>query len=210
MVEFVKICGVRTPDELRLVERYADATGVVVNSKSPRRLPLRMARELISEAQIPVFLVSTMVSYSEWANAVENTGAEYIQVHSNAGPSTVEKLRDEYGLFVAKAFKVPRKSNDPEGDAEKLLQEIELYEADRIILDTGAGTGLTHDLRVTKILAEQIPVVVAGGLNPENVGKVVRFVKPYGVDVSSGVERNGVKDETLIKAFVGAVRDVVR
>ena len=210
MVEFVKICGVRTPDELRLVERYADATGVVVNSKSPRRLPLRTARELISEAQIPVFLVSTMVSYSEWANAVEKTGAEYIQVHSNARPSTVEKLRDEYGLFVAKAFKVPRKSNDPEGDAEKLLREIERYEVDRVILDTGAGTGLTHDLRVTKIVAERIPVVVAGALNPENVGKVVRFVKPFGLDVSSGVERNGVKDETLIKAFVGAVRDVVR
>ena len=210
MVEFVKICGVRTPDELRLVERYADATGVVVNSKSPRRLPLRTARELIGEAQIPVFLVSTMVSYSEWANAVEKTGAEYIQVHSNARPSTVEKLRDEYGLFVAKAFKVPRKSNDPEGDAEKLLREIELYEVDRVILDTGAGTGLTHDLRVTKIVAEEIPIVVAGGLNPENVGKVVRFVKPFGLDVSSGVERNGVKDETLIKAFVGAVRDVVR
>ncbi|WP_461864119.1 phosphoribosylanthranilate isomerase [Thermococcus sp.] len=210
MVNFIKICGIRTTDELRLVERYADATGVVVNSKSPHRLPLRTAGELIKRSRIPVFLVSTMISFPEWANTIEKTGAEHIQIHTDVQPATVEKLKNEYGVFIAKAFKVPRKSNDPAADAEDLLRRIELYELDRIILDTGAGTGLTHDLRVTKLVAKEVPVIIAGGLNPNNVGKIVRFVRPWGVDVSSGVEREGVKDESLIRTFVEAVKNVVR
>ncbi len=209
MVGFIKICGIRTTDELKLVERYADATGIVVNSKSQRRLPLKTAGELIERSRIPVFLVSTMISFPEWANTIEKTGAEYIQIHTDVQPAIVEKLRNEYGVFIAKAFKVPRKSNDPDADAEDLLRRIELYELDRIILDTGAGTGLTHDLRVTKLVAKKVPIIIAGGLNPKNVEKIVRFVGPWGVDVSSGVEKNGVKDESQIKAFVEAVKNVV-
>jgi len=207
---FVKICGIKNSDELRLVERYADATGVVVNSVSRRKLPLRVARELIEEARIPVYLVSTMREFAEWANAIERTDARYIQVHSDANPKTVERLKVEYGVKVLKAFTVPRKSHDAEEEAERLLEQISRYEVDWVLLDTGAGSGRRHDYRVSAIIARKMPVILAGGLNPENVEEAIRWVKPAGVDVSSGVERNGIKDRCLIEEFVRRVRDVVR
>ncbi len=159
MVEFVKICGVKTMDELRLVERYADATGVVVNSRSKRKVPLKTAAELIELAEIPIYLVSTMKTFPpEWVNAVEKTGgAEYIQVHSDMHPpKAVNRLKDEYGVSVMKAFMVPRESDDPGEDAERLLELIGQYEVDRILLDTGgAGSGRRHDYRVSAIIAKE-------------------------------------------------------
>ncbi len=207
---FVKICGVRNVDELRLVERYADATGVVVNSNSRRKVPLTLAEKLVEEARIPMYIVSTMRTYAEWANTIERTGGEYIQVHSEVPPKTIERLVSEYGVSVMKAFTVPRESQTPGEDAEKLLRKIEQYEVDRILLDTGAGSGRRHDYRVSAIIAREHPVILAGGLNPQNVEEAIRWVKPAGVDVSSGVERNGVKDRELIEEFVGRVRNVVR
>ena len=79
-----------------------------------------------------------------------------------------------------------------------------------MLLDTGAGSGRRHDYRVSAIIARKMPVILAGGLNPENVEEAIRWVKPAGVDVSSGVERNGIKDRCLIEEFVRRVRDVVR
>ncbi|ASJ16282.1 N-(5'-phosphoribosyl)anthranilate isomerase [Thermococcus chitonophagus] len=207
---FVKICGIRSLDELRIVEKYADATGVVVNSLSKRRISINEARTIIQEAKIPVFLVSRMVGFSEWAVAIEKTNAEYIQVHSDTTPETVNRLKDEYGVFIMKAFKVPKKSKNPEEDAERLLEKIYQYEVDRILLDTGAGTGRMHDLRVSSIVAKKVPIIIAGGLRPENVEEVVRIVKPFGVDVSSGVERENGKDESLVREFVRRAKSVVR
>jgi phosphoribosylanthranilate isomerase len=67
-----------------------------------------------------------------------------------------------------------------------------------------------HDLRVSKIIAGNYDVILAGGLNAENVGEVVRYVKPAGVDVSSGVELNGRKDEKKIREFFEAINRVIR
>ncbi len=208
-VEFIKICGVKTEDELRLVERYADATGVVVNSTSPRELPLREAAKLMEIARIPIYLVSTMQSYSQWANAIERTEAEYVQIHADVPPRLISKLKDNYGVKIMKAFMVPRTSVNAQEDAELLMEKISEYEVDRILLDTGAGSGRRHDYRVSAIIAKKYPIVLAGGLSPENVEEAVRWVKPAGVDVSSGVERRGIKDRVLVEDFVRRVRDVV-
>ncbi|CAB49382.1 phosphoribosylanthranilate isomerase [Pyrococcus abyssi] len=207
---FVKVCGVKSLEELEIVEKYADATGVVVNSKSKRNVPLDAAREIISSAKIPVFLVSTMKNREDWEVAIERTEARYIQIHSDVEPSLLPYLKDEYGVEIMKAFRVPQESENPERDAQMLLKKIRKYEADLILLDTGAGSGKMHDLRVTRIVAEEIPVVVAGGLKPENVEMVIKLVKPFGVDVSSGVERNGKKDEELVREFVRRAKNVVR
>ncbi|AAL81831.1 phosphoribosylanthranilate isomerase [Pyrococcus furiosus DSM 3638] len=206
---FVKICGIKSLEELEIVEKHADATGVVVNSNSKRRIPLEKAREIIENSAIPVFLVSTMVGFSEWAMAIERTGAQYIQVHSNALPQTIDTLKKEFGVFVMKAFRVPTISKNPEEDANRLLSEISRYNADMVLLDTGAGSGKLHDLRVSSLVARKIPVIVAGGLNAENVEEVIKVVKPYGVDVSSGVEKYGIKDPKLVEEFVRRAKNVV-
>lgn len=204
---FVKICGIRDLNDLRIVERYADATGVVVECESKRRISLDEAKAIVENAEIPVFVVSTLSDFGGWRWVVEKTNAEYVQIHTDSiNPKDVERIKSEFGVFIMKAFKVPKKSEDPIKDAEKLIEQIEQFEVDRILLDTGKGSGITHDHRVSRIVAEKFDVVLAGGLNPRNVAEIVEFVKPFGVDVSSGVERNGRKDEDLIREFVSVVK----
>ncbi len=202
---FIKICGIKSLEELEIVEKFANATGVVVECKSKRRVSIERAKEIIENSKIPVFLVSTLESLEDWIRLIDLTNARFVQVHSDANPKVIEGLKD-LGIFVMKAFKVPRSSENPEREAEKLAEVIESYNADLILLDTGKGSGKTHDHRVSRILAKRFRVVLAGGLNPNNVFEIVNFVKPYGVDVSSGVEKDGKKDERLISRFVEEVR----
>lgn len=205
---FVKVCGIRDLKDLQIVERYANATGVVVECESKRKVSLDRAREIIEVAKIPVYVVSTLSDFEGWSRIIEKTQAKFVQIHTDSiDPRDVERLKSEFDVHIMKAFKVPRHSDDPEEDAERLMERIERFEVDKILLDTGKGTGLTHDHRVSRIVAENFDVVLAGGLNPQNVAEIVRFVKPFGVDVSSGVESNGRKDENLIKKFVEALEE---
>ncbi|RLI80151.1 phosphoribosylanthranilate isomerase [Archaeoglobales archaeon] len=201
-IDFLKVCGVKDEEELKLVERYADATGVVV-SNSKRRVSLNTAREIIESANIPVFVVSTSSSFEEWGRVIEKTNAEYIQIHTDSiSPKEVERIKTEFGVYTMKAFRIPKSSKDFVKDADGIIGKIEMYEVDRILLDTGKGSGKTHDHRISRIIARKFDVVLAGGLTPENVCEIVKFVKPHGLDVSSGVERNGRKDKELIAKFV--------
>ena len=204
---FVKVCGIRDLNDLRTVERYADATGVVVECESKRRVSLDDAKVIVENARIPVFAVSTLSDFEKWSRVIEATNARFVQIHTDAiNPGDVERIKSEFGVFIMKAFKVPRRSEDPAKDADSLIERIEMFEVDRILLDTGKGSGITHDHRVSRMVAEKLEIVLAGGLNPQNVAEVVEFVKPFGVDVSSGVEKNGRKDESLIREFVRKVR----
>ncbi len=207
MVEFIKICGIRSLRDLHLVERFADATGVVINSPSHRRISLNTAKDIIENSTIPVFLVSTMENVKDWERAIEFTDATHIQIHGDMSPGDIQHLKEEYGVFVMKVFIAPQMSQEPERDAEKMMMKMARCPVDRFLLDTGAGTGLVHDLRVSRFIGRKFPVVIAGGLTPENVRDIVRFVRPYGVDVSSGVESEGAKDSALIEKFVKVVRD---
>lgn len=202
MINFLKICGVKNKEELKVVEKYADATGVIV-SESKRRVSLDVARKTIEASKIPVFLVSTINNFEEWRDLIDKTRAEYIQIHTDSiTPNDVDRIKSEFDVYIMKAFKIPRNSKDAIKDAEKIISKIESYEVDRILLDSGRGSGKTHDHRISKIIAQKFDVVLAGGLNLENIHKIVKFVKPYGLDVSSGVEKNGRKDEDLIVKFV--------
>jgi|Deesub1362B_J571_1020462.scaffolds.fasta_scaffold00110_8 phosphoribosylanthranilate isomerase len=201
----VKICGIRDLRDLKIVERFAEFTGVVVEAESKRKVSISEARRIIEEAEIPVFVVSTKKSFEEWSEIIEKSEAEFIQIHSEVEPLVVEKLKKEYDVYIMKAFEVPLRSEDPWKDAEKLVEMIDAYEVDTILLDSGRGSGTLHDLRISKIIAMEYGVFLAGGLTPENIRKILQFVNPLGVDVSSGVERNGRKDEELIRAFIEEV-----
>lgn len=202
---FVKICGLRDLKELEVVERYADATGVIVECESKRRIDIEKAREIVECSKIPVFLVSTLKDLDGWMRILKEVDSGYVQIHSEVSPDFVEKIRD-LGVKVMKAFEVPKFSNDPERDAEILIKKIDSYDLDFILLDSGRGSGLTHDHRISEIVSRHFKIILAGGLNPKNVYEIVEYVKPFGVDVSSGVERYGRKDEELIRDFVKIVR----
>ncbi|MBN1785933.1 MAG: phosphoribosylanthranilate isomerase [Candidatus Methanofastidiosa archaeon] len=196
---FVKICGVRDPIEAEMVSRYADATGVIVGCDSRREVSIADARRIMGSSKVPVYLVSTKEDYGSWSAMIEGTCAEYIQVHSTKMRARdLARLRDEYGVHAMMAFKVPLSSTDPAEDARKLLDEMEGYDVDKVLLDTGAGTGRLHDLDVSKIIASEREIVLAGGICPSNVKEVVSKVSPYGIDVSSGVETDGRKSEEMM------------
>ncbi|UXM84696.1 phosphoribosylanthranilate isomerase [Methanococcus aeolicus] len=201
---FIKICGIKTVEELKIIEKYADATGVILKSTSKREISFEKAKELIEIAKIPIYAVSSLNTYDDWAEIIEKTGTKYIQIHSNMDLNEIIKLKNNYNVNIIKAFKVPSISSNPEKDAENLINDIMQYDSivDKILLDTGKGTGKTHDLRISKILSEKIGIVLAGGLNPYNVKEIVEIIKPCGVDLSSGVEKDNKKDEELIKLFI--------
>ena len=199
----VKICGIKSVEEAELaVEAGADFIGVVVKSDSRRSVSLERAAEIIGcfDNVILVSNSTALVDYQEMAS-LEPAG---LQVHTQA---EIDVGFDGFNGIVIRAITVPASSTNPERDARRILRFAEQLEADYYLLDTGCGTGRMHDLRVSRIVAEHLPVILAGGLTPENVKKAVSFVKPVGVDVSSGVEENGVKSAEKIKRFLSALRD---
>jgi phosphoribosylanthranilate isomerase len=128
-------------------------------------------------------------------------GLDYVQLHGQESPQLVAALRDR-GLGVIKALRVRDASS---------LAGMERYQPDLFLLDTCVhgqmgGTGRTFDWTLAVRAKAHGPILLAGGLTPANVAEAVRTVRPWGVDVSSGVEaRPGHKDPDKLRAFVKAV-----
>jgi phosphoribosylanthranilate isomerase len=200
----VKICGVTNPEDAILAARCgADAVGVVYIKESPRYVSLREAEKIFSA--LPVFVSRAVVAAPQSLDDVleiEKTGADCIQLHGCEPPEFAEEIAENTRLRVIKAFAA-------EPGCEKLIQAY-LGIVDAILLDTKfsgivGGTGKTHDWNISRRVVESVsaPVILAGGLTPENVKEAVKQAKPYAVDVSSGVETSpGKKDGKKVKAFV--------
>ena len=200
-----KICGVtRRKDMDAAVEAGADAVGFVteVPVDTDRSLEREEARELVEHA--PPYISTTLVIMPE-------TVDDAVELARHVEPDVIQIHREFDGVKKVKercSRKVVAKK-DP-GDAVSSAAE----EADALLVDTpgekgAGGTGETHDWNKTREVVREtdIPVVLAGGLTPRNVGKAVREVDPYGVDVSSGVERKeGVKNHREIENFVAEAR----
>ncbi len=197
----VKICGIRSLEELSLVERYADVTGVVVRSNSRRCVDLDVAKEIVASSSIPVFVVSTAKTLEEWLEIVSKTECSLVQVHSEMKLDEFERLKEH--VRVMKAFIV-------DSNPERIVAEINSYSPHFVLLDSGCGSGKVHDWSISREVARRYGIFLAGGLNPENVVKAVKAVRPLGVDVSSGVEENGRKSERLIAEFVRRAKNEIR
>ena len=202
----VKICGIKRAEELEFVERYADFTGVVMDRQSKRFVDVERAREIVEVSSIPVFAVVTSMSFDEACRIADRLNAGHIQIHSENFPVEDFLRLKDLDFTLAKAFRIPKKAENHLDEAKALIERIRAYNPDFCILDTGKGSGEVHDIRVSREVARKEGIILAGGLNPENVRSVIEFVKPAGVDVSSGVERNGRKNENLVKNFVRVVK----
>jgi phosphoribosylanthranilate isomerase len=196
---FVKICGLTTADALRAaIEAGADAVGFVF-AASPRRLTAAAAAELSALVPAGILRVAVMRHPlpGEWDEVASVVRPDWLQTEAEDFatldlPVGVERLpvyRDLPGL-----------------DSAALARE------DRALFEAPAsGTGQAPDWDRAAQLAGMTRLVLAGGLHPDNVGAAIRRVRPWGVDVSSGVESSrGVKDPARIAAFVAAVRQAER
>jgi phosphoribosylanthranilate isomerase len=214
---WVKICGMTNlEDALVAVEAGADAVGFVFYEKSPRCVSVEAAREIVAKLPDNVEKVGVFVDESvKRANDIlQQVGLITAQVYSKSiGEWLAWQVSSERKLMVA----VPGSALNGDllitfGSAEKRLSAI--------VVDSGSGdrpggTGERFDWEGAKIgiwgLEKEVPVVVAGGLSPENVDEAIKILRPWGVDVASGVEsRPGKKDPEKVRAFVRAVREMDR
>ncbi|HIH40352.1 MAG TPA: N-(5'-phosphoribosyl)anthranilate isomerase [Halobacteria archaeon] len=189
---------------------YVTAFGMIVgNTISKRRISFDKARELIEESNIPSVAVTSDKSYDDLKRII-GLGTDGIQLHSDISYDLVDKIKKEYSGFIFKVFEIEKTIKNPFDEANKILSRMPLYDADGFLLDTsgGGGTGITHDLRVSKLVLNNAikPVVIAGGINHSNVDEFIKL-DPFGIDVSSGVETDGIKDEKKIKYLLDRVGD---
>lgn len=200
----VKICGITTPDDRDIaVNAGADAIGftVAVPVDTPREIPPATAADLI--ADVPPFITTVLVTMptdpDDAITLLDRTDADIAQLHGDITPSAVADIANASGRRVIKAV-------DASDDATAEYAAV----ADGLLVDStrkagAGGTGRTHDWDRTRRLRERVdvPVIVAGGLTPENVTDAIHTVEPFGVDVASGVERDGgVKDPAAVRSFV--------
>lgn len=209
----VKICGIKNEDELKLaLTAGADAVGFIteVPLETPRRITLERARRLVRK--VPIFVESVLVimptSPEEVYQMAERARPGAIQIHTPPAPELLEKIQDlrrENGIKIVQTIGIGKKTLlEIHGEIERISRYI-----DAVLLDTerpggGGGTGRTHDWSMSREIVEEtrLPVILAGGLNHENVRDAVRTVRPYGVDTASGVEVNGVKEKYRLRAFI--------
>jgi phosphoribosylanthranilate isomerase len=200
-----KICGLtRSEDLAAAVDAGAAAVGVIsgVAVETPREVPEERARELLGG--VPPFVTGVLVMMPDSVEAAvasqRTVAADTIQVY-DVTPSTLAAIAERIDAEVIAAV-------DVEDDVASYAGP-----ADAVLIDTtrdgGGGTGETHDWERSRELTRvlDVPVVLAGGLAPANVGEAVRTVDPFGVDVASGVEREGgIKDHEAVRAFLQEVR----
>ncbi|MBT8147562.1 MAG: phosphoribosylanthranilate isomerase [Gammaproteobacteria bacterium] len=203
----VKICGITRADDARLAaELGADAIGLNFHPQSPRAIHSLQIADIVGKLPAFVTVVGLFVDpLREDVEAVLNTGLiQCLQFHGN---ETVD-FCSSFGVPFIKAVRV-------KGLAEARSYLKPFQGKCSVILDAyvkGAvgGTGESFDWSVAGEIVRdgQNPIILAGGLRPENVAEAIKAVRPYGVDVSSGVEMApGVKDPEKVKRFIAAAAD---
>jgi phosphoribosylanthranilate isomerase len=193
---WIKICGITNAEDAQTaVDAGADAIGFVFFPKSPRHTNAETVKAITSQIPAKVEKVGVFVN-----QAHEVIGLTAIQMHFTGEPKIFPETR------LKKYLAMPPRDSDTD------------MTVDAIFLDSGTpdqpgGTGKTFDWEASRPLVENLKkkyrVVIAGGLTPANVAEAIRILKPWGVDVSSGVESApGKKDPQKIRDFINAVRQV--
>jgi phosphoribosylanthranilate isomerase len=210
----VKICGITREEDLAVaVAAGADAVGFVVGvPSSPRNLSIEKAAELMKH--IPVFVESVVVTPADGVSSLvkiyENLRPDAVQIHGEnlLDVSVIrEKMR---GVRLIKTVYV--KTANAVDEAVKASGSFDAVLLDSFVQGRHGGTGVVHDWELSKRIKQMIepkPLILAGGLRPENVQDAIRVVQPYAVDVSSGVELSpSVKDPQKVFEFIKNVDGV--
>ncbi len=199
----IKICGIKTiNDAFAAMEAGADLIGFNFYTKSPRYISVGTCRDIMSHMQryrhilyVGVFVNAPLADVRA---TLATCGLNFAQLHGDETSEMVQSLD-------GKAFKAFR--GIPLSLAGFVREEAPMFLVDASVQGAYGGTGVAADWQGAAELAARYPILLAGGLTPENIAQAVRQVKPWGVDVASGVESApGLKDAGKMKAFVKAVR----
>lgn len=194
----VKLCGLSRECDIAAVnELRPDLVGFVFAKKSKRYVSPERAAQLRALLAPGILAAGVFVNepVESVAGLLDRGVIDVAQLHGSEDAAYIASLRALTDKPIFRAFKI--KSEDD-------LPAIESCTADLVLLDSGAGTGKTFDWSLVQSIRR--PYFLAGGLDPENVADAIAALHPYGVDVSSGIETDGVKDESKMAAFVAAAR----
>jgi len=201
----VKICGcARTEDAKHAADLGAWAVGMIMWSGSPRACPPEVAEEISATLRRRVHLAGVFVNATldEVALAADRYSLSILQLHGDEGPAYAREAARRTGAKVMKA--IPARDAAAVRDLERFHTDFHLLDAH--VPGLRGGTGENFDWELARRHAGHTPLVLSGGLNPENVGDAVAAVEPFAVDVASGVEASpGVKDPERMEAFFAAV-----
>jgi phosphoribosylanthranilate isomerase len=199
----IKVCGITRARDAQLAASLgADAVGFIF-AESPRRADVKTCREIIS--LLPPFVDAVGVFVNEDAKKVKEIAAfcrlDWVQLHGNEPPEYCRRL----GLKALKVIRVK---------GSRSIEQMHAYQgvAGGFLLDTyvagiAGGTGKTFNWDLAVQAKEYGPVILSGGLTPENIRLATETVMPYGVDVSSGVEASpGIKDENRLRELFLNIR----
>ncbi|MHA1785607.1 MAG: phosphoribosylanthranilate isomerase [Candidatus Helarchaeota archaeon] len=218
----IKICGIKKFSDLDiLLKNGVDAIGTVVNvPKSPRNLSIKQA--LLIREKIPPFISHVCVTIS---NNVEDLvkiqkiiKPDVFQVHAFKEESFFKNVREIVRSKLILALHLDKKGNskiihpDPIRASKILSSYCDALLVDSFSVETMGGSGIQNDFKLVKKVKDviNVPLILSGGLTPNNVIDAINLVNPYAVDVSSGVESSpGIKDEKLMVQFIKNVKGLI-
>lgn len=212
----IKMCGLRDTDSAVSASRVgADFLGFVFVTGARRSLSIKVARDIVSQYRQTVGLYGPKLvglfanqPISELEDVVQDVGLDMVQLCGEEMPEYLEKI----SVPVIKQIKV-RDEMDKREVATETLIEVEnvtrmghMVSLDRYHPGVRGGTGLSFDWNIAAEVASSAKFILSGGLTPENVRHAIEVVNPMGVDVSSGIEVEGIKNSKKIEDFAQAVR----
>ncbi len=202
----IKFCGITNLDDAELaIAAHPWAIGLIFWPRSPRRCQLGDAVQIAAVVKrrvevAGVFVNATLDHVAETADAV---GLTMLQLHGDEGPVYCAEAARRTGCKVIKAVRMRSRAD---------LQALSSFHTDYHLLDSyragvPGGTGETFAWEIARAHRGRVPVILSGGLTPDNVAEAIAAVRPFAVDVASGTEASpGLKDPDKLRAFAAAVR----
>ena len=194
----IKLCGMKRTADIQAANRLKpDYIGYVFASKSKRYVTPEQAAGLKAILDPDISAVGVFVNETPEtvAELLNSSVIDIAQLHGSEDEEYLAELRKLTDKPLIKAFRIRTRED---------LDAAEKSSADFVLLDAGAGDGMTFDWDLLENFSR--PYFLAGGLDPDNVREAIERCRPYAVDVSSGIETGGFKDETKMQAFVYTVR----
>jgi len=206
----VKVCGTTNADDAMLAaELGVDALGFIFFPKSPRNIAFGDAAAIIRNLPIFIDRVGVFVNPTlEMIRDGVSTGLSVLQLHGTEPPELCRELkRINPGCRIIKAFRVGAQTQAAE--FTPYASVVDAYLLDTYVKGSEGGTGLVFDWSIIKKLDLQLPFLLAGGLNVDNINEAVCTVKPYAVDVNSGIESSpGKKNHNALRQLMHKIAQV--
>ena len=198
----IKLCGMFRDCDIDYVnEAKPDYIGfIVMFPKSHRNIGLETALWLKSRLspEIKSVAVSVNAPAEQFAEFAKQGVADLLQCHGSEDAEYIARLRELTDVPIIKAVKVTTAAD---------IENAQQLGADYLLLDSGTGSGVTFDHSLIERDKIRVPFFLAGGLTPENLGQAIRDIRPYAVDLSSGIETDKLKDREKILAAVKEARN---